>query len=193
MSDSATAERDVRLRQIAAGPARAAVLRCHYDASIAAVWAACVEPDRLNRWFAQANGDLRAGGSFQIEGNAHGEIVRCEPPRLLRLTWAYAERLVDEVELRLAPDSAGGTLLEFEHATATTAVEWEGAQVDPLPDVGANWELALTQGLARYLQGELPDAPAAEWFEFTPDMMALYQRYADEWTALAASAANAAG
>jgi hypothetical protein len=28
------------------------------------------------------SGELRVGGSFQLEGNAGGEILTCEPPRL---------------------------------------------------------------------------------------------------------------
>jgi uncharacterized protein YndB with AHSA1/START domain len=188
MSDAAVVERAIRLRQIAAGPARAAVLRRHFDATPADVWAACTEPDRLNRWFLQASGDLRPGGTFQLDGNAHGDIVRCQPPRLLRLTWEYGDRLSDEVELRLTADNAGGTTLEFEHATATRLVEWEGQQLDPLPDVGANWELALTHGLPRYLRGELPDAPATEWFEFTPAVLEEIERATTQWARLAAEA-----
>jgi uncharacterized protein YndB with AHSA1/START domain len=188
MSNSVTTEREVRACQIAAGPARAAVLRRRYDAPLADVWAACTEPERLNRWFLQASGDLRAGGTFQLEGNAHGEIVRCEPPRLLRLTWEYGDRLSDEVELRLTADDTGGTLLEFEHATATRLVEWEGQELDPLPDVGTNWELALTHGLPRYLRGELPDAPATEWFQFTPAILEEIERTTTQWAELVAEA-----
>src|SRR5260370_16198190 len=32
-------------------------------------------------------GDLRLGGHYQFEGNAGGTIRRCEPPRLLAVTW----------------------------------------------------------------------------------------------------------
>jgi uncharacterized protein YndB with AHSA1/START domain len=192
MRNSVTTEREVRACQIAAGPERAAVLRRRYDAPLADVWAACTEPARLNRWYHEVSGDLRAGGAFQFAFGTHGEIVRCEPPRSLRVTWAHADRLVDEVELRLTADPTGGTILELEHATATRLVEWEGALLDPLPDVGANWELALTHSLNRYLRDELPDAPAAQWFEFTPEVMALAERYTAAWTALVDSAGERA-
>lgn len=33
------------------------------------------------------SGELRVGGAFQLEGNAGGEILACEPPNLVRLTW----------------------------------------------------------------------------------------------------------
>ena len=55
-------------------------------------------------------GDLRVGGMFSFEGNASGEILRCEPPRLLTITWVYGEPTGDEVELRLSPGHGGETL-----------------------------------------------------------------------------------
>jgi uncharacterized protein YndB with AHSA1/START domain len=79
------------------------VLRRTYDAPIEDVWDACSDPDRLKRWFSPVSGDLRLGGRFQIEGNAGGEVLRCEPPRLLAVSWVYGDHPADEVELRLAP------------------------------------------------------------------------------------------
>src|SRR5260370_1198987 len=32
-------------------------------------------------------GDLRLGGHYQFEGNAGGTFTRCEPPRLLSVSW----------------------------------------------------------------------------------------------------------
>jgi uncharacterized protein YndB with AHSA1/START domain len=63
------------------------MIRRRYEAPIEDVWDACTDPRRLNRWFLQVTGELRAGGTFQLAGNARGEIVRCEPPRLLTLSW----------------------------------------------------------------------------------------------------------
>ena len=65
MGNNDTTERAIRRRQIAAGPARAVVLRRHFDAATADVWAACTEADRLDRWYHQMTGDLRSGGTFQ--------------------------------------------------------------------------------------------------------------------------------
>ena len=59
------------------------MLRRRYDAAIEDVWDAVTDPDRLKRWFLPISGDLRVGGTFQLEGNAGGEILSCEPPRLL--------------------------------------------------------------------------------------------------------------
>ena len=182
--------REVGRRRIAAGDARTAVLRRTYDAPIEDVWAACTEPERLDRWFLAVTGDLREGGRFTLAGNAGGEIVRCEPPRRLELMWIYGDRPVDEVRLRLETAGDGATLLEIEHATVSTEVEWEGRMLDVIPGVGSGWELPLAWSLTRYLRGELPDAPAVEWYEPTPEHMAFAERSAEAWSALLGAREN---
>jgi uncharacterized protein YndB with AHSA1/START domain len=176
--------REVGRRRIAAGDARSAILRRTYDAPIADVWSACTEPERLNRWFLPVSGDLRPGGNFSLQGNAGGEIVECEPPRGLHVTWIYGDRPVDEVWLRLSPAPDGGTALELEHATVSTEVEWEGRMLDVIPGVGSGWELPLAWSLPAYLRGELPDAPASEWYEPTAEHMAFAERSAKAWAEL---------
>lgn len=137
------------------------------------------------RWFLPVSRDLREGGTFHLEGNASGEIVRCDPPRLLKLTWVYGDRPVDEVELRLsASDDGTATMLEIEHATVTMQAEWDGQLLDVIPGLGVGWELPLTVGLPRYLRGELPDAPVAEWFQPKPEDMQLAERAGQTWAAL---------
>ena len=182
-------ERGIGTRRIAAGEARTIVMRRRYDAPVEDVWDACTNPDRMRRFFMEPTGDLREGGSFSFEGNASGEVLRCEPPRLLRVTWVYGDRPVDEVELRLAPGDDGGTVLELEHASVTTQVELGGRMVDPLLNdaetgiwgMGAGWELGLI-ALGSYLRGELPDAgPAA--IEESPDVLALADRCSQAWAA----------
>ena len=39
------------------------------------------------------HGRLRLGGRYQIEGNAAGEVLGCEPPHRLRLTWVFGEQV----------------------------------------------------------------------------------------------------
>ena len=82
----AATHREVRSRGLAAGEARTALMRRRYEAPIEDVWDACTAPDRISRWFIKPTGDLRAGGTYQLEGNAGSEILRCEPPRLLTVT-----------------------------------------------------------------------------------------------------------
>jgi hypothetical protein len=94
--------REIGRRRMAAGEARTVLIRRRYHAPIQDVWEACTDPERLNRWFLPVSGDLRAGGRFRLEGNAGGEVLRCEPPRLLTVTWVYGDLPADEVELRLS-------------------------------------------------------------------------------------------
>jgi uncharacterized protein YndB with AHSA1/START domain len=180
--------REIGKTTIAAGEARTALIRRRYDAAIEDVWDACTNPERVNRWLLPLTGDLRPGGTFHLEGNASGKILRCEPPRLLRLTWAYGDRPVDEVGLRLSPAEDGVTLLELEHATITTTVEWERREVDVITGLGPGWEPALAV-LETLLSGDWPDIPGVEWMkEASPAELEEIQRFGErltrEWAAL---------
>jgi uncharacterized protein YndB with AHSA1/START domain len=170
-------EREIGRRDIPAGAARSALIRQRYPNPVADVWAACTDPNRINRWFIEPTGDLREGGTFALKGNASGDIVRCQAPTLLALSWVYPGKPDGLAELRLS-DEDGGTVLELEHFT-----------VDPgmIVELGIGWEMAL-DFLGKYLRGELPDRPipeaeAAE-FEPTPEMMKVAQERAEQWSAL---------
>ena len=94
MTDLDGTERELASRRIGDTEATAVRIRRRYDAPIEDVWEACTVPDRLDRWFLSVTGDLRPGGSFQLHGNAGGEIMECEPPHRLRISWA---QLVDVI------------------------------------------------------------------------------------------------
>jgi uncharacterized protein YndB with AHSA1/START domain len=187
MTDETTSttatHREVRRRRIPAGDARTALIRRHYDAPIEDVWDACTNPERLRRWLSPVTGDLRAGGAFQMEGNAGGEILRCERPRLLTVSWVYGDRPADEVELRLHPGADGGTVLELEHASVVehAPMTIDGRPVDAILGVGIGWEMPLTYSLDRYLRGRLTPAPTGE---SPAEYEAVAGRLAQAWTAL---------
>jgi uncharacterized protein YndB with AHSA1/START domain len=173
-------ERALGRRRIAAGDARSIIIRQRYDAPVDEVWSACTDPNRINRWFIEPQGDLREGGNFALQGNAHGDILRCEPPRRLTLSWVYEGKPDSEVELRLSEDGTG-TLLELEHATVSEPM---------LVEVGVGWEMAL-DFLGMFVRGDLPGGPvpedAAEEFEPSPEMMRVSQERAETWAALVQS------
>ena len=75
-------------------------LQRRYPADQADVWQAITDPDRVRRWFLPLTGDLREGGSFQLEGNAGGDIVKCEPPRHLMVTFGGESSIVDVLAFR---------------------------------------------------------------------------------------------
>jgi uncharacterized protein YndB with AHSA1/START domain len=124
-----------------------------YDAPIGDVWDAVTQPDRIKRWLMPISGELRVGGTFQLEGNAGGEILACEPPRLLRTTFGGPTSIV-EVRLTRAGDS--DTLLELEH---TVPIEMAQSGAGALW-VGPGWDGALL-GLGLFLRGEAAGDPVA--------------------------------
>jgi uncharacterized protein YndB with AHSA1/START domain len=194
MTDDTTTLGETHREVSGGGDARTLLIRRRYDAAIDDVWHAVIDPERLNRWFLPVTGDLRPGGTFSLQDNAHGDILRCEPPRLLRLSWVYGDFPPSEVELRLAATDGDDTVLELEHSAISAEVEVAGRAVDPILNdaatgiwgIGSGWELPLTFGLERYLRGELPDRPAVEWFEVTPEVMEIAERAGAAWAAIVA-------
>lgn len=129
------------------------LLRRGYDAPIGDVWDGVTQPDRIKRWFMPISGELRVGGSFQLEGNAGGEILTCEPPRLLRVTFGGPTSVV---EVRLTVQGESETVLEMEH---TVPIEMAQSGAGALY-VGPGWDGAL-MGLDMFLRGEAVGDPVA--------------------------------
>jgi uncharacterized protein YndB with AHSA1/START domain len=159
------------------------VLRRTYDTTIEDVWAACTEPARIGRWLMPVSGDLRLGGTYRLEGNAGGEILRCEAPHLLRVSWMFGENPPSEVEIRLSP-ADGGTTLHLEHIAAVDPDKW--ATYGP-GAVGVGWDLGLL-GLGLHLNDG--GAPVPEGWEQSPEAADFVTRSSDAWgTAYQASGA----
>ncbi|WP_181782337.1 SRPBCC family protein [Pseudonocardia pini] len=123
-----------------------------YPADTPDVWSALTEPERLARWFLPVGGDLRVGGEFRLEGNAGGEILACEPPTLLRVTFGGPDSVV-EVHLRAVGDD---TKLELVH---TVPLGMAGSGAGALFP-GPGWDIAL-HALAAHLRGETVDPEGA--------------------------------
>jgi uncharacterized protein YndB with AHSA1/START domain len=154
-------QREVGEARLRAGEGRSVRLRRDYDAPIEDVWDALTNPERIGRWFLPISGDYRVGGRYQFEGNAGGEIVACERPNRLKVTWVYGEPTSDadisELEVRLSPVDDGTTRFELEHAAVTPEDRWE--EYGP-GAVGIGWEQGLL-GLAIHLGGGSVDDPVA--------------------------------
>ncbi|WP_228011410.1 SRPBCC family protein [Nonomuraea phyllanthi] len=136
-------------RELKDGDIKTLELRRHYDAEIEDVWQACTDADRLARWFLPVSGDLRVGGTYQLQGNAGGEILQCEPPRLLKVSWLFGENPgFSEVEVRLSAKD-GGTLFELRHSAVVPPEMWSGYGPGA---TGVGWDLALL-GLGLHLAG----------------------------------------
>ena len=184
--------RAVEAGRAGADQVRSVRLRRRYEAPIEDVWDACTNPERITRWFLPVSGDLRPGGSYQLEGNAGGEILRCEPPRLLRVTWVFGDAPPSEVEVRLSPGDHDNTVLELEHSMSMTPL-W--AEFGP-GAAGVGWDGVLL-GLSLHLSGQAI-TDRQEWPR-SPDGREFLTRSSQAWaeaheaSGAAAAEAEAAG
>jgi uncharacterized protein YndB with AHSA1/START domain len=152
--------REVGSREYEGKPARVVIATRTYDTTVDDVWDALTSAERIPRWFLPITGDLRLGGRYQLKGNAGGEIKRCEPPRLLAVTWEFAGS-TSWLTVQLTDDPAGGTRLELEHIAHVDDGMWD--QFGP-GAVGVGWDLAI-MGLALHIETGAAADPneAAAW------------------------------
>ncbi|MFC6155720.1 SRPBCC domain-containing protein [Kribbella jiaozuonensis] len=125
------------------------LMRRSYQAEPAEVWHALTDPDRMKRWFMPVSGNLEVGGTFQLEGNAGGEILECEPPKRFKVTFGGPNSLL---ELRLLPGADASTELELEHSMSEAPAPGGAGALW----VGPGWDGGLL-GLGLYVTGELPE------------------------------------
>ena len=122
-----------------------------YAAETGELWDALTNAERIPRWFAPVTGELKAGGRYQLEGNAGGEITRCDPPSALDVTWEYGDN-VSWVTVRLETVS-GGSRLTLEHImTKDEASEAHWKKYGP-GATGVGWDLGFL-GLGLYLKND---------------------------------------
>jgi uncharacterized protein YndB with AHSA1/START domain len=140
-----------------------------YDTDIADLWSALTEPDRLARWIAAVDGDLRPGGEvrtkFTSGHEGPGRIDVCDAPTRLVVT--------------LEPGTPDATVVEA-NLTAVgertrLIVEERGLPLPALPDHGAGWQ-AHVEDLAAHLAGREPGDWRTRWTELRP----AYREIADE-------------
>jgi uncharacterized protein YndB with AHSA1/START domain len=174
-------QREVGSARIAAGEGRTLRIRRTYDAPIDDVWDALTNPERIGRWFLPISGDYRVGGRYQFEGNAGGEIVACDKPNRLRVTWAYGETGsaadASVVEVRLEPEGDTRTRLEFEHTAVVPDDAWD--QYGP-GAVGVGWDQGLL-GLAVHLRGS--SVGDSEAWQLSPEGRDFATRSSEAWGA----------
>lgn len=130
-----------------------------YPTTLDDLWEACTHAERLERWFAPVGGDLRLGGRYQVEGNAAGEVVACDPPWSFTVTWEGAGDS-SQLTVRLTPDGDRVRLtLQHEHTGEPDSDFW--VQFGP-GAIGVGWDLALL-GLALHLVAgkDRPNDPSA--------------------------------
>jgi uncharacterized protein YndB with AHSA1/START domain len=137
----------------ASGETVAVRLERTYDAGVEDVWDAVTDPDRLRRWFLPVSGELKVGGTFQLEGNAGGEILACDAPTLLRVTFGSETSIV---ELRFTALDAERTGLEMVHTVPIEIARSGAGALYP----GPGWDGALL-ALGLYVAGQVAEDPVA--------------------------------
>jgi uncharacterized protein YndB with AHSA1/START domain len=164
--------RGVSQQHTESGETVAVTLERRYTADQADVWQAITDPDRVRRWFLPLTGDLREGGNFQLEGNAAGDIMTCEPPRHLMVTFGGESSIVDV----LLSGDGQQTLLKLTHSVP---LELAGSGAGALY-VGPGWDGALL-GLALYLAGDVTGDPVAA--ANSPEVQDFNVHSVKEWVA----------
>jgi len=135
------------------------------------LWAACTEPQRLVRWFADVSGDLTVNGQAFIDfrDGDHTEITirRCEPPHALEVDWSFGEEVRSQLAVELmTSDDGAGTLLVLDHRAVPTssatgyAAGWH-AYLDLLDACVADRETGTWQRLFAERIGDYRNAPVA--------------------------------
>jgi uncharacterized protein YndB with AHSA1/START domain len=133
------------------------------------VWAFITESEKRKLWLAAGDFELRAGGKTTLffrhktlstkggvppeqfrkmdeeGGGFDGKVLRCEPPRLLTITWGDTQS--SDVTFELTPQSNGEVLLTLTHRHLGKA---------GMKNVGPGWHTHLAI-LAERLHGREPD------------------------------------
>jgi uncharacterized protein YndB with AHSA1/START domain len=159
-------------------PAKVVVATRRYPTSIEDLWDALTTIERIPRWFLPITGDLRVGGRFELEGNAGGEIVSCDPPRRFEITWEYGGDVSwVTVELR-GEDGGEATELELRHVAYVPDDDW--AEYGP-GAVGLGWDMGLL-GLHRHVTtGAAIDRAEAEAWQSSPNYRDCIERASAAW------------
>ena len=146
-----------------------------YPATPAEVWAAVTEPERIGRWLAPIV--LLEDGHYRIDfGNGQhttGQILSCDAPRVLVVTWDFPGEPTSRVSVEVRPDGDGdgdghgdgrGAILVLDH---TRLPQDQGA------GYGAGWEAHLAG-----LEAQLASAAAPDWDERFTALLPAYRRAA---------------
>ena len=132
-----------------------------FDTDAKDLWSAVTDPQRLARWVAQVDGDLRLGGSFQATFTSGwegpGRVDVCEPPRRLVVTMSPGQDDQTVIEVELVPADDQTRLI----------LEERGLPLNEAAAHGAGWQ-AHVEDLAAHLAGRPTADWRTRWTELTP-------------------------
>lgn len=182
-SQIAGVDRAVTSTERDGAPVRVQTLAQRYPSPLADVWDAVTSAERIGRWFLPVQGELVLGGRYQLQGNAGGTVLECEPPgsdrAYFRVTWEFGGG-VTWLTVRLHAVDAESTRLELEHAAPVDAVPEELWSRFGPGATGLGWDGALL-GLSLHLTApdQRPEDPMA--WQLGPEGRRFNRLAADRW------------
>lgn len=178
-SDAPT-ERTFGRRQIQAGHALMMVVGRTIPHPIGEVWTALTDPDALEQYVGRPEGDLRRGGNYELPDGTRGAILRCDPPRLLTVSFTRPGGQTAELEIHLAAEDSH-TRIELKYASVRSGFflidsdsgEWAA---------GPGWEFFLDH-VTGYLGGEVfkETMGVIGWTSLEGEQLRLYEERNAEW------------
>ncbi len=159
-------------------PARLLTAARAYPTAIEDLWDALTTIERIPRWFLPISGELRPGGRYQLEGNAAGEILECDPPRRFEITWEYGGETSWVTVVLSGDPGADEAHLELRHLAHVPDDLWD--QYGP-GAVGIGWDLGL-MGLDLHLSnGEPLDPEEVRGWGSSPGARAFIVQSSTAW------------
>ncbi|MEI2778119.1 MAG: SRPBCC domain-containing protein [Tetrasphaera sp.] len=126
------------------------------------LWEALTDPERLRRWIAEVEGDLRVGGIFRArftsgwEGS--GEVLVCDAPSRLVVETTEDGGAPTTVEARLQAVATGTRLV----------IEERGIAAGQVAAYRIGWQVHV-EDLGRYLRDQPIADFAARWRELAEE------------------------
>ena len=158
-------KRTLGTRTIDTGEAHVITISQSYDTDQDDLWDAVTNIERIPRWFLPISGDLTVGGAYQLEGQAGGTILTCDPPKNFTATWEYGGN-VSWIDVSVSSDGPDRARLVLEHITDVDDAIWREFGRG---GVGMGWDSMLL-GLALHLAtGESVDPSFGQQWLGTED------------------------
>ena len=157
--------RSVGARTIDTGEAHVVTVSQSYHTDTEDLWDAVTNIERIPRWLMPISGDLTVGGSYQLEGQANGTILTCDPPKNFTATWEYGGN-VSWIDVSISSDGKDRARLVIDHIIGIDDQIW--SEFGP-GAVGIGWDSMLL-GLAIHLgTGESIDPSFGQQWTGTDD------------------------
>jgi len=171
-------ERKLGSRIIDAKDAHVVTISQSYDTDQDDLWDAVTNIERIPRWLMPISGDLTVGGTYQLEGQAGGTVLTCDPPKNFTATWEFGGG-VSWIDVTVSADGADRARVVIEHI-AHVDDHWD--QFGP-GAVGMGWD-SMVLGLAIHLEtGAAVDPGFGEQWIVTDDGRRFLTLSGEQWCA----------